>query len=898
MRGKQTANLLGLDRARIRILQPLRVVLSHPLLYLLLAAASLRLVYLGSIPQVLWFDEITAYYYPYLLLHGEATAASLSFFHTSNLNGPYVAIASILQGGGWTAAITTTNTALIRIPAVTLGLGVVLLSYLLAYSLFGRTAGLTAGVLAAVSPWTLFYSRFMDPIASLEFWTLLSLTLLVYGYLHRNRAVLLGSVISGSFVVYTHLAGVAVFAVLFVPAWCWVAWELHDRGPDRFQLQRLRRVISNGLLEISISLLILLPALAFLFFNQSSALNPQYFVWQLCGRNTACLLDNVATRIGWSWSPDFLALTGGLQNAQSAQAEPHQSAWGVWASGGGFTGVLTLLGLLVYPALVIVGVDRIRRRTRRARITFVIVSLTALTYCMVGGAIINDNPNTGRLAFAVGPFIVLVAMALVRGATAADAGIRRIISRQTRGPVVTAHVSRVISTVPKPADFETRSHRTTILSLACALLVILAAAPYLDGYFTKYPAISASEFGSGISTAADILSHDGLWNNRIVVMAQSNFTYVIPGELSFYDPIKPPKWPIVSFNGSLSSNIDLLENNSSTVLISLIGDSSGLLASNGVAFSQVASTGQVSVAYVYGASGSRTPLSTIAGWTGESIVKLDPLNGTWTIQHASVNVTVRSQGEPNGTLTINASMSDHSSRAGWWAMTLTNFPTTSLAYHYMVAANWLAASSASAQIVSTSFEATVGNKSYALPAHLDYPGDGLNLLPSMPNPGAMLTAVTIGSNLLPGGFVNVSLGGYEFYSISPTVMPECNQTPSALSGSIFDIAVPAGNLLDFNDVGGTLNVSFCVQPSSGEVSTPVFFVMTFQTIYDLSRPMYLNVTAIGHYFTVVSGGGSSGQFTSLSVALPSNQQSQVNWHTSLTFSGRIVIREMGVYMFP
>lgn len=137
----------------------------------------------------------------------------------------------------------------LRLPAVFLGVGSVLLAYGLGRDAFHRQVGLLAAGLTAVSLWPIMESRWALRAVSLTFFSTLTVFLMMRGWQHgRRRDWLLGGVALG-LTMYTYIPSRVFPAVILI----WLAWLWWFDAP------RLRQQWRHIALSLLLALLVFLP---------------------------------------------------------------------------------------------------------------------------------------------------------------------------------------------------------------------------------------------------------------------------------------------------------------------------------------------------------------------------------------------------------------------------------------------------------------------------------------------------------------------------------------------------------------------------------------------------------------------------------------------------------------
>ncbi|MEZ4521052.1 MAG: glycosyltransferase family 39 protein [Thermomicrobiales bacterium] len=186
---------------------------SHWLHYGLLAlivvlAAYLRLTMLNQ--QSLWFDEAD------IVVRAQRPWSDiLSTFTVQGENGPLYNVMLAV----WIRIAGISETA-VRFPSAVAGILAIPAIYLLARRLAGPQAGLIAAGLLAINPYHLWYSQEAKMYSIVALLSILSTFLLVEGLMHGDRRVWVGYAVATTFMFYTHVATVLIFAAqaLFVLA--------------------------------------------------------------------------------------------------------------------------------------------------------------------------------------------------------------------------------------------------------------------------------------------------------------------------------------------------------------------------------------------------------------------------------------------------------------------------------------------------------------------------------------------------------------------------------------------------------------------------------------------------------------------------------------------------------
>jgi hypothetical protein len=855
------------------------------LVTVLVVSIFLRLYELGSIPPQLWYDEVTGHYIPFLVVHQYDGALPWSLVHGTPPGFGrtlYYLLSDAIQGNLWIAPFATSDATWLRLPAAAYGVGLVGLLYLSGKELSGKLTGIVAAAIGAAVPWTLYYSRFMVPIAAFEFWTLLAIYLLVIAEKRLDRRLFTMSVLAGTAITYTHFAGIVVLVLLFFPLWLWVYWRVFAARNGSGLVHRISLLLWALLPEIGLLILLLFPFLLLNLEPGNGVLASAYYVWQHCS-STSCTFAQFGYGLGQSWSPDFLAVTGGLQGATQLGFEPHISIGGVLQSGGGYTGMLSPLGFLIYPALLLPILYSIKNRAVSYR-TYLIVFLT-LSYSVVGGSVYYDNPNAARLAFAVGPFIILIAEFLLWSGV----HLWRFYHKFKQSPVrdySSNNASHLVRRIVKPSR---------VIVGAVVLLVIVCSAPYGLFYFTGYSSATAQYFFPQIVELESLLSSRNLWNSAIAVLAPQNLTYVLPGELALYDPIQPPTLPIDVFNGSLEPLNGMVANYPDVTFASIGSSAASGLESSFTPFVPVAGSpfGNIWIYQLYGSTALSNKLASVQSWSSspQTTENAGDLNWTPSPPGNGVNLTVTRAG---GNLSINASLNTSRPETFW---TLTSYFPQSIP---LLAANflqiaWRDVGAPSGPSISLRFIVSNDTSDRELPVILAYPGDLVNLFAGTSELSSLLvTGLVLSSSILPGQTQTVWLGTVDLYDLLVQPSPPCMSQNVFLNGTQFDVAIPNGTSLTINGDSSSTNVTLCL-PSDLPESVPLFLGLNLTIKQPFARPMNVTVN-IGN---VTEGsafpGGATLQTFRLYLRLPTtNLTTSEQVKVSLSLKGQIYLTSLGI----
>src|SRR3989344_7226915 len=140
---------------------------------IIILAALLRLLWLGSIPAGIYADEASSGYDAFSLLHtgsdrhGEFLPLlfrSFGDYIPPVYNYSIIPFAALLDLDAWST----------RLPAALFGIGGVILTFFITRKLASERAALIASAFIAVSPWHLQFSRIAFPAISLSFFFLLA----------------------------------------------------------------------------------------------------------------------------------------------------------------------------------------------------------------------------------------------------------------------------------------------------------------------------------------------------------------------------------------------------------------------------------------------------------------------------------------------------------------------------------------------------------------------------------------------------------------------------------------------------------------------------------------------------------------------------------------------------
>jgi Dolichyl-phosphate-mannose-protein mannosyltransferase len=852
------------------------------LICILSVGALLRIWSLGTVPVALWFDEITGHYVPFLVIHGYFGTQIWAEIHSpvpSTTTQLYYLAYSAIQGPLWVAAFKTSSAFWIRLPAVVYGTLTLLLLYCLGKELYDSRVGLVAAAAGVLCPWLFYFSRFMDPPTSLEFWPLVAVYVGLAG-VHRRSPLLLGlSVFFGGLVPYTHLAGIAVLGTLLIPLWGYWAISLTPRRPAQSLLSYLNKLFWNSTPYLAVLVLTTWPLILYQWQPVSNLTVTPWFVWQHCS-SAGCTLSLFTRNVLSSWSPDFFAISGGLAGAQIAGSQSHISIGGVWQLGGGFTGMLSTLGWLVYPAIVlpIILALYFRRVDHRA----VLSILLTLSYTVVGGLIYFDNPNAGRLAFAAGFFVILIAALLVWV-------FEKLSSILARAPAtLNVSPSRALLTSARTRRGWNVKH--VILAVGVSAILVPTSVVYANEYFNEFPIEGAQYFDPIISQAASMLSDHDLWGYPIVVSSTANMSYIVPGELEFYDPSQPPPHGIVAFNGSLANAEYLFSSELTTVFVSLTGTSATMLKQAGIAAVTVAEDSPISIYKVFTNASPHIQISAIDGWAYSPTTSILPATLNWSVTHLSTNVTIQVVRQA-GNLSVHSNLTTSSSTGGYWELTAYLPKPVPLPPYSFLSVSWAYGSTGTSQSLAMLPVYSNSTLPWESSVRLAYPGSLINILPGAPpSSGVSLEGLSILAGLggTQGFFQNTSLGNITIYGVLPNLTQPCVAPPLVIEGSSFDVATPLGSSLEYNSFKSTLNLTLCIDSSIPANITTSYLEISFTIISPFSMNMQLQGQLGGLSANVSNIGGPPNAAFRFFLGFPSSQ-SEIGdeVQAQMTFSGQI-----------
>jgi hypothetical protein len=881
---------LGRQITRLRPFGPLIAVTG--------VAAFLRLWALGTNPPTLWDDEITGFFTPYLILHGLAGSAQWSLLHqptSSPTEQLAILFSSAVQGPLWSSASGVNSPLAVRTPVAVFGTLTVVVLYYLGMEVKDQRVGIVAAAFGAVAPWELYYSRFAVPGAAMEFLSLLALLLALRGFRTKSRRTLTASVVTGTLVAYTHVSGIAVVLFLFIPLWIAIAFLLIGRprslpSVPRYLLDAFWRTSP----EIGGSVLLLAPIILLQLGPSGSVLSTGTFIWQFCP-SIGCTASHFATATWWSWSPDFLAFSGGLAGAQAASSQFHISTASVWGSGGGLTGMLTPLGLLVYPAIAL-QLCLLGRRGPRYVLGLTTIFL-ALSYSVVGGVVYYDNPNAARLAFASGVFVLLIAFLLIYILDLIVSTLPKLV-RLMLGSART-HTDSVDR--PMAGRYPRRTTRTlfqVLTTLVAIALVGAIATPYVLGYFNDYPTISNQYISPEIQDIARALSSNDLWGFPTFVKAPSNLYYIVPAELGFFDIGHAFSWPIDSFTSSVQAQPEVYDTYNESVYISLVGPQGSNLTAVGAGFTTIEQSSELSVYVVYGPAYNGAELAAIGEWDqspelayqAQSLkwVVVNPISGgdfhiAESNQSLQVTVTLNSTAGEGQWLGLQASISSNASPV--------DFP--------ILHVNWSLVSNASSTSAMNLIEGLAENGStYVAQSDLNFPGQYANVLAGSSSPAASnYSFIQIGIHLAPGSTVVADISNLTLYGLTGTTAPSSSAQQIVLEGSAAQYGFVKNGKLVVNAAGPSFR--FTLNTPGVPTSGPSFARIQLSVADYLSENLTVTLHGEGVNLTVTSSGQPLDQEFSIYFPLPFGYFDQYRVLTlSLTTIGLLEISSVELGFYP
>lgn len=189
-------------------------LLAHPTFVafsiILVLAICLRLFALGTVPGGINQDEASAAYESYSLLHHgtdkwgyHLPVYFVSWGSGQNVLESYLAIPFI--------AIFGLSSFAIRLVPALLGIGSVVLLFLVARQLFGKKVALWAALLLAVCPWAVLTSRFAVESDILPFFVLLGIWSVMYTYRSPHKKYLVPvSLVPFALALYAYVTSIVV----------------------------------------------------------------------------------------------------------------------------------------------------------------------------------------------------------------------------------------------------------------------------------------------------------------------------------------------------------------------------------------------------------------------------------------------------------------------------------------------------------------------------------------------------------------------------------------------------------------------------------------------------------------------------------------------------------------
>lgn len=852
--------------------------------------AFLRLWALGSV-QVPWFDEITAYYVPFVIVHGYGNTATWGLLHTSNpstATQAYVLTYSAFTGMIVPALGTVSSAFWIRLPAVAFGTTLLVLLYALGSELFSKRVGLVAAALGTVVPWTFYWSRFAGITAPFELWSVASIYVALVAVRRKSSNLLLLSLLLGGLTVYTSEAGIAVLFLLILPFWLISSREFAPRERPGFRLRSIARTVRFYGPSICALALLLVPIVAFELQPTavgSSVVGSGQLVWDHCGA-VPCKISTFVNDAGLSWSPDFLGISGGVNGAQAAGFQTHISTGGAWQLGGGFTGMLTVLGFLLYPALVLLVFRWLQRGARADSQAGWLATLLIVSYTAVGGLVYFDNPNSPRLAFAAGFFVVFIAWFMVEA-------IEWVIS--LAHPALVGRRSQRRN--PETRIAPTATTRAVAVTLGVALLIAPVGAVYVTDYFDEFPTISANYFYPQIEEVGERLSSEDLWSLPIVVLCPSNLTYILPTELAFYDPIQPPSASISVFNGSIDGSVGLLSSNpNGTVFVSMVNTNLSTLSQAGVPATIISQSAGVSLFWIPGTSRPHTTLEDVASWTRAPNQNDSASALQWNVSQPPPGGTIRTSMGLQG-YTVQTQLPLNVSASRWNVTALFPEPLSLPSYNFIsVSWNFVNSNPRDSAYI---YPIYWNGLNYTVGAHLlVYPGTLLNVAPPS-NQTYSFAGFRMGASLSPGASESMTLENVTVYGVTPVTSPSCPQPQAVLLGSQWDVAAPRGQGLWYNAFNSTLRVSLCVPQSSSGNSSPIYVALSVDFLSYLPTPLTLSIATSGQAGPSISGvDGIAGSSATVYAELTGNETATGSVDTiAIAFSGQVMIQGLSLLRF-
>lgn len=489
---------------------------------ILALAASLRLYRLGDIPNGLFWDEISAVYTPYLYQVGVTDL-------------PIKGVIVYLMTGTYPIySLFGPSTFFSRLPEVIFGVGLVFVVYLLAKNMFSRRVGLISALLVAVTPWAVHFSRFQAFNSAYVFFFTLGLLFLYWSIREANsrkKRLIWISLSAAALALSANIVSSGhIFVPLFIAGFALVNFVKKPRG------------VANSLLEkavfAGIFLLLYSPIIGqFLSMDFTSVRAITYSTFYQSSNpfEVAGLFFNRALM---HLSPDFLVyiepsphdLPFQQTMARSGQIVNSPTAFGE----------LNYVGILVYPGILFLLYQGIRGRSRES----LTIMVWIICYAIVSGIAYYDNPNPARNIVGMPALIITVALTIdliirtstrffVRnGRREGEERSDRGYEKEDGGSSHKSNVRSIIATVLPAQDV-----RALIIIGGLSCLILIPTILFLNEYYgKKYEQESAKAFDYGYREAAQFLSDNNLWGERIY-LNESPDRYQM---LAFYSGKKYP----------------------------------------------------------------------------------------------------------------------------------------------------------------------------------------------------------------------------------------------------------------------------------------------------------------------------------------------------------------------
>lgn len=850
-------------------------------------ALFVRLWQLANV-QVLWFDEITSYYVPFLLTHGYGNVQTWGLLRTdvpSSTTEFYQLIYSSIIGMIVPGAAEANSTFWVRIPAVACGIALIFLLFGLGSELYDRRVGLVAAALGAVVPWTFYWSRFAGVIAPLELWPVAAIYVALLAVRLRSERLLMLSLVFGAFTVYTHEAGIVALLLLVLPFWWICARKFVAGAPGAHSVDSIVRSARFCVPYLLVLLILLLPLAAFELQPSAagtSLVGSGQLVWERC-RTASCSASSFLYNAGLSWSPDFFAISGGVDGAQAAGFLPHISIGGAWQSGGGFTGMLTGIGILVYPALILAALRWPRQLARGNATASWLAILVALSYTAVGGVVYYDNPNAPRLAFAAGFLVVFIGWLLLEVVDfLVGLGQRWIRSARPAAAISHAPATRM---------------RAVAVAVGVALVIAPAGGAYLYDYFEEFPSISSNYFYPQIQEVGEMLSADQLWSHPIVVQCPSDLIYILPAELAFYDPVKPPAGNIYVFNGSVASNTGPLSAQpAGQVFVSMVDTGINELRTSGIPATTLTSVDGISIYWISGQSSSHETLDSVAGWVNAPGENFTASTLPWNITQSPANGTIGASTVPGGYAVL-AHLPQNAS-ASTWQITAALPERLGLPQYNFLSVTWNFSTSNSSDFAY--LQPLYWNGTSLVPgaARAVFPDTVVNVAP-IASTNLTLAGVRVGANISAGTSQLLVISNVSAHGVTAVSSTTCTRGQSVVLGSPQDVLVPQGTGLNYTDVNSTLFTTLCL-PADPPNSPATFYAeLSVMFISNLTAPVTFAATASGYETTLVGGvTGPPGTVATIYAGLTGPGPTYpVNVRVAVNFAGQILIRGLSLVAF-